>query len=401
MSMAGLRPSYAARSLAPPDVRDGWIPRRIIVAWCLLFLDVAPFYAGGPLHVPSIVGKALTQGALPVAIILILSVNRKVMVRPNVYLSLVAVLVLETVVNLLQPQHLGTYYRTFRLAEFVLALWLLTPWWGRRDLLLVRAHLTALACLLGSVILGLLVFPGSALSGGRLSGVLWPIPPPQVAHYAAVTVGIVVVLWFGGVVRGKIAWRIAAAGVVILVATHTRTALLAMVAGIILAGLSLVVGKPRVRRFFAAAGAVAGTAIIAFSSLLSSWLARGQGTGELATFTGRTGVWGPLVAFPRTHFQELFGFGLSNSSFNGLAIDSNWLSVYQEQGLIGDVISGVILLFLLTAAYLQPRGVKRALALFLITYCLIASFTEDGFTDATPYMLDITVAASMLIPSAS
>jgi hypothetical protein len=41
----------------------------------------------------------------------------------------------------------------------------------------------------------------------------------------------------------------------------------------------------------------------------------------------------------------------------------------------------------------------RALALFLITYCLVTSFTEDGFTDATPYMLELTLAASLLVPS--
>jgi len=36
--------------------------------------------------------------------------------------------------------------------------------------------------------------------------------------------------------------------------------------------------------------------------------------------------------------------------------------------------------------------------LFLTTYCLIASFTEIGFTSASPYMLDVAVAASLLVP---
>jgi hypothetical protein len=35
----------------------------------------------------------------------------------------------------------------------------------------------------------------------------------------------------------------------------------------------------------------------------------------------------------------------------------------------------------------------------LITYCFVASFTEIGFTDITPYLLDLTVAASLLAPS--
>ena len=134
------------------------------------------------------------------------------------------------------------------------------------------------------------------------------------------------------------------------------------------------------------------------SAAITTWLARGQTTAGLANLTGRTKVWGPLLAFPRDKFQEIFGFGLSNNSFNGLPIDSNWLASYNAQGLFGVVICAVILVFLLVMAYFQPRGLQRALALFLVTYCLIASFTEVGFTDVSIYLLDLTVAASLLVP---
>ena len=114
--------------------------------------------------------------------------------------------------------------------------------------------------------------------------------------------------------------------------------------------------------------------------------------------SGRTNFWGPLLAFPRNKFQEIFGFGLSNDTFGGLPIDSNWLDSYQNQGLFGVVVCALILLFLYVAAGFHPRGVQRALALFLTTYCLIASFTEIGFTSASPYLLDVAVAASLLVP---
>jgi hypothetical protein len=65
------------------------------------------------------------------------------------------------------------------------------------------------------------------------------------------------------------------------------------------------------------------------------------------------------------------------------------------------VVCAVILLFLLVKAYFQPRGLERALALFLVVYCLVASFTEVGFTDASPYLLDLFLAASLLVPSAA
>ena len=82
-------------------------------------------------------------------------------------------------------------------------------------------------------------------------------------------------------------------------------------------------------------------------------------------------------------------------------IDSNWLASYQTQGIFGVVVCAAILLFLLVAAYFQPRGVQRALALFLVAYCLVASFTEVGFTDASMYLLELTLAASLLVPSAT
>jgi hypothetical protein len=396
---AARRHSYAARSLAPPDVREHWRTRRVALAWGLLYFNVVTYYGGGVLKIPSPIGKGLTQAALPLALLLLLTANRKLTIRPNVFLCLVTLLLVESTIAALAPQHFGTVYRTFRLGGFIAALWLLTPWWGRDDLLLVRAHLTCLACLLGSALIGLLVDPGLALSeDGRLAGVLWVIPPPQLAHYSAIMIGLVVMLWFGGMMRGRTTVIIVALAGFLLLMTHTRTALLGMAVGILIAGLSLISAKARVRRFFATAATIGGLAVISASSLLTTWLARGEGTQELTTLTGRTNVWGPLLEFPRNRFEELWGFGLNNSSFDGLAIDSTWLSTYNEQGILGCVISGMMLLFLLLTAYFQPRGVKRAIALFLITYCLIASFTEDGFSDATSYLLDMTLAASCLVP---
>jgi hypothetical protein len=57
----------------------------------------------------------------------------------------------------------------------------------------------------------------------------------------------------------------------------------------------------------------------------------------------------------------------------------------------------LLLLFLLVTSFFQERGVERALALFLTSYCLVASFTEVGFTDVSPYLLEITLAASLIV----
>jgi hypothetical protein len=403
-SLATLRPQRGILLAAQPLTSDRLIRHRVYLTWSLLFFNTLTFLPGYSfVHIPAIIGKGIAQAALPLALLCALSLNRKVIVRPNVFLCLAALIVLGAFLPALQPQHFGTVLRTLRLAGFVVGLWLLTPWWGRRDLLLVRCHLTVLFVSLGSVVLGLIMAPGTARAGGgtgRLGGALWPMPPTQVAHYAAVTIGLVVVLWFCGQLRGRITLLVTVVAMILLLLTHTRTALIGMIAGILVAGMSLIVANARVRKLFATTGAVAAVAVMTLSAVITTWLARGQNAQGLANLTGRTKVWGPLLAAPRDKFQEIFGFGLSNVSFDGLPIDSNWLASYQELGLFGVVVCATILLFLLVKAYFQPRGVQRALALFLVTYCLIASFTEVGFTDVSPYLLDLTVAASLLVPTA-
>jgi hypothetical protein len=379
--------------------REGWLERRIGIIWGLLFLNALTFYSGiSFVHIPSVVGKLITQGALVAAFLMALSMNRRRILRPNVLLCLVSLLAIEALVTALFLPHIGTVYRSLRLTGYVVTLWLLTPWWGRRDLLLVRCHLRVLLVLLCSVLIGLVISPGHALPFGRLTGAIWPIPSTEVAHYAGVMIGLVVVLWLCGYMRGRLTLLIVIVALPMLILTHTRTALIAMVAGILVAGLSLVVAKARARRLFATAGIIVAIGILTLSSFITTWLARGEGSTELAHLTGRTTVWSGVVSLPRTRFQVLFGMGLSNKSFEGLPIDSNWLASYNDQGLIGVTICAAILIFLLVTAYFQPRGVQRALALFLVTYCLLSSFTEVGFTDVSPYLLEAILAASLLLP---
>jgi hypothetical protein len=399
-SGAAFRSRRKVAPLGPAQARERSVRRRLGIAFGLLVLNALTYY-GSILHIPGAVGKLIQQGALPLALVLALTVNRRVIVRPNVFLCLASVLVIEALVTTLQPQYLGTVYRFVRLAEFVAVLWLLTPWWGRRDLLLVRYYLVALSVALGTVVLGLLAAPGSALSGGRLSGVLWDIPATEVAHYAAVTAGLVVVLWLGGMLGGRFTLLVVLTGVTFIVLSHTRTALVGMVAALLVSGLSLVVVKARARKFFAAAGVFASIGVMTAAGVATTWLARGQNAAELTSLTGRTDFWHLVLALPRTRFEVIFGFGLSNGTIDGLPIDSNWLLAYLEMGLVGVVVCALMLLFLLVAAFFQPPGTRRALALFLITYCLVASFTQVGFAQPTTYLIELTLAASLLVPSAA
>ena len=405
-SVVSFQARRVVRSLRPAEAYDRSIRLRIGLAWGLMFLNVLTFYKGTwnglPLIVPipSVVGKLMTQGSLPAALLVAWSTNRRMLIRPNVFLSLLTLLLIEAIISGIHPiGHItGTLYRTARLGELVAILWLLTPFADRRDLLLVRCQLNSLFVVLGSVLLGLMVSPSRALDHGRLSGEFWPITPVQVADFSAVALGLVIVLWFCGEAPGRRTLAAVAALGAMLLMTHTRTEVIALLAGLLVAGLSMFMVKARVRKLFASLAITASIAVIAFSSVLTTWLARGQNSQQLTGLTGRTTVWAAVVNTPRDWFQVLFGFGLSNEGFNGLPIDSNWLTAYQDLGLVGVTIVAAMLLFVLVNAYFQPRSERRALALFLVTYLMVTSYTETGLSNASMYLLELALAASLLVP---
>ena len=166
--------------------------------------------------------------------------------------------------------------------------------------------------------------------------------------------------------------------------------------GLVVAGASLFLGYARVRRTTAVVFLVSLATWIVLSPLIVSWLARGQSETDLTQLTGRTKVWAAIAQQKFTWMQELFGTGLGNKSFAGLPIDSNWVATHLELGRLGVAIVVAFLLALFLTAVTRPAGPRRAIALFLIVYCVTASFTETGLGDASPYLLDLAVAASLL-----
>jgi O-antigen ligase len=262
---------------------------------------------------------------------------------------------------------------------------------------LLRAHLLGLRLVLLSVLIGVVLAPGAAFSyEGRLSGALWPIPPTQVAHYAATLLGCTVVLWFSGLVSGRASAITLVGTVLALIGTHTRTAIIGLLLGLVVAGASLAQGHVRVRRTATVVAVAAGIGSIFFTPLVVSWASRGQSLQEASQLTGRTAVWTEILTQHRTWLEQWFGSGLSNKSYNGLAIDSSWVAGYHELGFVGLGLITLFLVVLLATASGRPRGPHRAVALFLLVYCLFASVTETGLSDASPYLLELSVAASLL-----
>jgi hypothetical protein len=394
-----------------PDTQPGAEPRpsgtpRIVgIVWGLLVLNTLGS-AGAKTIVPlprSLI-QLVTMGALVAAFTLALAVNLRLRIRASAYVLLLTLLLVTSLISSVQLESgFGALFRCFRLTLFVGTLWLLSRWWDG-SLTFVRHHIRMYFAVLGSVAAGLVVSPGAALPdlyGGRLVGALWPLTPPQIGQYAAVIIGLTVLLVLGRRTDRTSAVVVIVPSLVLLALTHTRTATLGLLVGLVLAIGSLVLTSAAARRFFTWAVLCATVAAVGFASVLQAWFLRGQSKENFSSLTGRAKVWDALLAAPRTTGEKLFGVGLGDKSFGGLPIDNSWLAVYNEQGLFGVTLVAAIIIVLGGVALLRPPSLQRACAIFLISYCAIASYTEAGLGDASPYLLHLALAASLLATPAA
>ncbi|MYT28618.1 MULTISPECIES: membrane protein [unclassified Streptomyces] len=387
------------------EPRPAGTPRTVGIVWGLLVLNtLGSAGAKTIIPLPRSLIQLVTMGSLVAAFALALALNLRLRIRASAYLFLLTLLLVSSV---LSSAHLesgfGALFRCARLALFVGTLWLLSRWWDG-GLTFVRHHIRMYFAVLGSVAAGLVVSPGAALPdlyGGRLVGALWPLTPPQIGQYAAVITGLAVLLVLGRRTDKASAAVVIVPSLVLLALTHTRTATLGLLIGLALAIGSLLLTSAAARRFFTWAVLCATVAAVGFSSALQTWFLRGQDQENLTSLTGRAKVWDALLAAPRTTLEQLFGVGLGDKSFGGLPIDNSWLAVYNEQGLTGVALVAAIIIVLGGVALLRPPSLPRACAIFLISYCAIASYTEAGLGDASPYLLHLAVAASLLAAPAA
>jgi hypothetical protein len=387
-------------TLPAAEPRPAGTPRITGIVWGLLVLNTLGS-AGAKTIVPlprSLI-QMVTMGALVAAFTLALTVNLRLRIRASAYVFTLTLLLVSSVISSANLESgFGALFRCFRLALFVGTLWLLTRWWDG-NLTFVRHHIRMYFAVLGSVAAGLAVSPGAALPdlyGGRLVGALWPLTPPQIGQYAAVIIGLTVLLVLGRRTDRASAAVIIVPSLVLLALTHTRTATVGLLIGLVLAIGSLVLTSAAARRFFTWAVLVATVAAVGLASALQAWFLRGQSKENFSSLTGRAKVWDALLAAPRSTSEQLFGVGLGDKSFGGLPIDNSWLAVYNEQGLIGVTLVAVIIVVLGGVALLRPPSLQRACAIFLISYCAMASYTEAGLGDASPYLLHLALAASLL-----
>jgi hypothetical protein len=373
-------------------------PKLLWLVWgCLVINTLGSQGAITIVPIPRPVAQMVTMGAFVAAFTFALLLNPRLRLRPSAYLLILSLLVVVSVVSSLRLESgYGALFRCFRFAMFVATLWLTTAWWGDW-LAFIRTHVRALTAVLCTVAAGLVVAPGMAmpdLYGGRLVGAIWPLTPPQIGFYAATAVGLVILLWLGHHTTRMSVFVVAVPALALLLLSHTRTALLGLVGGLAVAIVSQVTTSARARKVFTTTALVGGIGGILAGAAIQTWFARGQT--DLSELTGRQKVWDALLAAPRTLSEHIFGIGLTNKSFDGLPIDSSWLAIYWEQGYLGLVLVVAFLLTLFGVAALRPPSETRAIALFLIVYSVIASYTEAGLGDASPYLLNLAIAAMLL-----
>ncbi|MCQ8773544.1 O-antigen ligase domain-containing protein [Streptomyces telluris] len=394
-----------AGSQAGAGPRPAGTPKAVGIVWALLALNTLGS-AGAKTIIPlprSLIQLA-TMGALGAAFALALVLNLRLRIRASAFVFLLTLLLVPSVISSANLEvGYGALFRCTRLALFVGSLWLLSRWWDG-SMTFVRYHIRMYFAVLVLVAAGLVVSPGTAMPeyyGGRLVGALWPLTPPQIGQYAAVIIGLTVLLLLGRRTTGAGAALVIVPSLVLLAMTHTRTATLGLIVGLVPAIGSLVLTSAAARRFFAWTVLCATVAAVVFSSALQAWFLRGQSQENFSNLTGRAKVWDALLAAPRTPGEKALGTGLGDKSFGGLPIDNSWLAVYHEQGLIGVTIVAAILIVLGGVALLRPPSLPRACAIFLISYVAISSYTEAGLGDASPYLLHLALAASLLAAPAA
>ncbi len=197
--------------------------------------------------------QMVTMGALVAAFVLALALNLRLRVRASAFLLLLSLLLVPSLISSVAlSAGFGALFRCGRFAVFVATLWLVSRWWDGSTTF-VRYHVRWYFLVLCSVAAGLLLSPGAALPdlyGGRLVGALWPLTPPQIGQYAAVVVGLAVLLVLGRRTDRRSAALVIVPSLGLLALTHTRTATIGLLAGLVVAIGSMVLTSAAARRWF-------------------------------------------------------------------------------------------------------------------------------------------------------
>jgi hypothetical protein len=401
--MAAMQSDKSAVSLpTPPTTALTREERRLVTAvWFLLFGSSLAWSISGPgwvVQIPSRIEQLGTAVALGAAAYLAYRANPRVKLGGSwhvvLYASVPAIALCAPLAGVGGP---GTLFRASRFFVALAAMLLIAPLWQRDRWFLANTHARALRLLISAALLSYVL--GKGLNpDGRLIAQVPALRAPQVGQFAAVLVGITAVQLIAGAPRLRRGPLWIALGTMAMLLSQTRTPLIALAIALGVALLMLCLTRLRARRLFACLVVAGPLLYVTLSPLARAYLRRNQSDAFLASLTGRRTAWEMVHEFPRTGFQELFGVGYGDKSIEGRPIDNGYLATYHELGKVGLAVTILVIAVLALRALACRRPANRALAVFLVTFVAIASYTETGIGDMSPYVMHLIVAGALVSP---
>jgi O-Antigen ligase len=389
----------------------------VTAAWFLIVLTVQPWVAsertlvGFASEGVSEIGKGLLTGAVFLWAAAMAAPRFRMMIPPTYGLYLTYMLL--AVPAAVYSGRGSAFLLAVRLGMVLAIPALLWPWLTGNAEAFLRVHRRA-HTVLAAVVLGGLLLGGSAAwefgipfgAGGRLQGVVPPMSAVRVGEVGAILAGLGLIAVVFGRIRPTFGLAGTLVGFGLIFLSHTRTAAGALIAGLVVASLS--VARSRQGRW-----ALTGVFLLllvgtVFVNPLRSWVLREQSPEQFTTLTGRWAAWESLVQKELTPDEVVFGHGLGAKTItlepNTLAqpwleiqrekpIDNGWLSVFWESGVVGVVLISLALGAAFVFAWRAPTPYVRAACVFLLVLVLVASLLETGLSDTSSLTLHVFVAS--------
>ena len=243
---------------------------------------------------------------------------------------------------------------------------------------------------------------GSYVAEGRLAGGIPAISPNDLALLA----GIAVIALAWRLVLDELSLPALFASMFLLgvvYATGSRTGLLVLLVAValVLAGIR----RPRVELVVAALVLAASTVVaVVATGAVSGFAARG-GDGS-STLDSRYIAWRASLTWADSDWQQFFGGGFSvkiirvrGQFWDTQPLDSSWVSLLVQAGIVGLVVAGLWMLWVVRGMRRAPRE-HRILFQGLLVFVIGRSVLESGLFDATPALL-VLVAVSLLAEGGS
>lgn len=258
--------------------------------------------------------------------------------------------------------------------------------------------ITMLGCLLAALatfaLVGAVTGIGS-LAEGRLEGGIPPLHPNELASICAL-----VSLWcLWRILNGRDTWMHLAAVAVataMLIATGSRTPLIAVAAGAVLLILHARAVRVRTVALFLILAPILWWVLVG-TNFVRGLLVRDD-PAELTNLSNRTIAWQAALAPKSSPWLTWFGGGLPmkrievpGQYWETQILDSSWVSALVQGGYLGLVLCALWMISSMVATVSSPVAL-RAIQLAFLVYLTLRGFLESGLFDAsTAFLVFFTV----------